>query len=409
MKSVIFLVDMQSFYASIEKAEHPELKHKPVIVSGDPERRSGVVLAACPIAKTYGVQNASRLWEAQQRCPHAEVIRPRMQHYIDVSFQITEILEQFTDLVEVFSVDEQFMNLTPCRKLWGEPRTAARKIQSKVWQETGIFARIGIAPNKVLAKMACDHFAKKNADGLFQLDADNMKEQLWPLPAGALFGVGGRMEQHLRRMGIRTIGHLAQFPLHLLKKRWGINGHRLWLTANGIDPSPVTPKTYEQQKAVGHHMTLPRDYEQKEEIKVVLLELSQEVARRARFKHYVGQTVSVGIRGADFDNPSGFHRQKKRSEPTHFDMDIFETAYALFCEHWDERPVRSVGVTLSSLQSSRDHQLSLFDEFLKKEHLSQAMDHICTKYGPDSLVRAASLTKAGQTFERAKKLGGHYK
>ncbi|HET7657571.1 MAG TPA: DNA polymerase IV, partial [Bacillales bacterium] len=117
---IIFLVDMQSFYASVEKADHPELKDYPVIVSGDPERRSGVVLAACPLAKRYGVQNAGRLWEAQQRCPHAVIIRPRMQRYLEVSLQITKILERFTDLVEVFSIDEQFMDLTPVQRYWKE-------------------------------------------------------------------------------------------------------------------------------------------------------------------------------------------------------------------------------------------------------------------------------------------------
>lgn len=408
-KKVIFLVDMQSFYASIEKAAHPELAHQPVIISGDPERRSGVVLAACPLAKTHGVQNASRLWEAQKQCPQAVVLRPRMQLYVDFSVQITNILNQFTDLVEVYSIDEQFLDVTASQRLFGDPLTIAKKIQSTIMNDMGIRARVGIGPNKILAKMACDQFAKKNENGIFQLDFDNIERDMWKLPIEKLFGVGSKMEHHLKRMGIRTIGHLANFPLHILKKRWGINGEVLWQTANGIDYSPVTVKTHDQRKAIGHHMTLPRDYDRLQDIKVVLLELSEEVARRARFKNYMGSTVSLGVRGASFETPTGFHRQLKLTSPTHFDIDIFHAACQLFQKYWDGLPVRSIGITLSQLQTVHHYQLNLFDSELKKEKINQALDFIYIKYGPTALIRASSLSEAGQAFDRAGKIGGHYK
>ncbi|MEW9674643.1 DNA polymerase IV [Lentibacillus sp. L22] len=409
MKRVIFLVDMQTFYASVEKAENPEWKDKPVIVSGDPERRSGIILAACPIAKKYGVKTAEALWEAQNKCPEAVVVRPRMQRYIDVSCQITEILEHYTDLVEVFSVDEQFLDVTGSQKLFGDPFTIARKIQQEIMEETGVYTRVGIGPNKVLAKISCDAFAKKNADGIFQLDQSNMKETMWELPIGKMFGIGSRMKQHLQRMGIQKIGQLATFSVDALTKRWGINGQVLWQTANGINNAPVTTKTHDHQKAVGHHMTLPRDYETFDEIKVVLLELSEEVARRARAGGYRGNTVSVGVRGMNVTFPTGFHRQVKLATLTNFGMDIFRSALYLFRMHWDRQPVRSVGVTLSQLQPADPFQLSFFDFSLKKEHLSEAMDYIHDKYGPTAIVRAASLTDAGQAFDRAEKIGGHYK
>lgn len=406
---VVFLADMQSFYASVEKADHPPLQNKPVIVSGDPKRRSGVVLAACPLAKKWGVQNAERLWEAQQKCPQAVIVRPRMQRYLDVSIQITNILKRFTDLVEVYSVDEQFMDVTASQRLFGDPADIARQVQETIMRETGVYARIGIGPNKILAKMACDHFAKKNKTGIFQLDHTNMQRNLWPLPVDKMFGVGSRMKRHFQRMGIRTIGHLAHFPLSVLKKKWGINGQVLWQTANGIDHSPVSVKTHDQQKAIGHHMTLPRDYETYEEIRVVLLELSEEVARRSRRKHYMGNTVSVGVRGADFEWPTGFYRQLKLLGPTNFGLDIFKAAEQLFRTHWDGLPVRSVGVTLSQLQPANSYQLSLFDNQLKKENLNRALDAIYAKFGPTAVIRAASLTEAGQVFDRSQKIGGHYK
>ncbi|WP_345807811.1 DNA polymerase IV [Bacillus pumilus] len=405
----ILLVDMQSFYASVEKVEAPHLKNVPLIVSGDPERRSGVVLAACPLAKKRGVQNASRLWEAQEKCPEAVVVRPRMQRYLDISVMITELLEQYTDLVEPYSIDEQFLDITGSLTLLGSPREIAQNIQTTIMNQTGIYARVGIGPNKVLAKMACDHFAKKNTSGIYELRADSVATDLWPLPIGKLFGVGKRMEHHLKRMGISTIGTLATYPLDRLKKRWGINGELLQRTALGLDPSPVTVHTHNEQKAVGHHMTLPHDYASFEDIKVALLELSEEVARRARFKHYLGQTVSVGVRGADFSHPTGFHRQIKLHSPTQYGTDIADAAVQLCKQHWDGQPIRSVGITLSQLQSDSQYQLTLFDHHVQKDKLSKVFDAIHMKYGPAALLHASSLTSAGQAYHRAEKIGGHYK
>lgn len=407
--NIIFLVDMQSFYAAIEKADNPALEAKPVIVSGDPERRSGVVLAACPLAKKSGVKNAERLWEAQKKCPEAVIVKPRMQRYLDVALQITDILERFTDLVEVFSIDEQFMDVTASQRLFGDPIAMAKRLQRRIYEETRVVARVGIGPNKILAKTACDHFAKKSTEGIFYLDAASMKTEMWELPIGAMFGVGHRMEKHLHRMGIRKIGHLAKFPLQKLQHRWGINGTVLWRTANGMDDSPVTVTTYDRQKAIGHHMTLPKDYKSLQDIKVVLLELSEEVAYRSRLKDYVGNTVSVGVRGANFNLPTGFNRQLKLPAPTNDGLNIFRAAYQLFQKHWDHLPIRSVGINLSQLQRADHYQLSLFEPRVKTEHLNRALDVIYAKYGRAAIVRAASLTEAGQAFHRAEKIGGHYR
>lgn len=409
-EKVIFLVDMQSFYASVEKAEQPRLKKHPVIVSGDPERRSGVVLAACPIAKKKGVENASRLWEAVQKCPEAIVLRPRMQRYIDVSLQITEILEQYTDLVEPYSIDEQFMDVTGSLKLFGKPEEIARNVQDRIMREIGVYARVGIGKNKVLAKIACDNFAKKNENGIFRLHDQNLQTRMWPLPVGKMFGVGGRMRNHLNRMGISTIGNLAHFPLELLKKRWGIVGHVLWMTANGIDYSPVTKTSLDGQKAIGHGMTLPKNYgDFEKEIKVILLELSEEVCKRSRHVGVTGQTVTVSCRGADFDFPTGFHRQMKLPEPTNHTADVFQAVCELFLKFWDRQPVRRLGVSLTQLSTDSMLQLNLFDDLLKKRSLGYVMDEIKNRFGETAVIRAVSKTASGQAHERAAKIGGHYK
>jgi DNA polymerase-4 len=409
-KKVIFLVDMQSFYASVEKADRPELKNQPVVVSGDPERRSGVILAACPLAKKKGVANAERLWEAQQKCPEAVVLRPRMQRYIDVSIQITDILEGFTDLVEPYSCDEVFCDVTGSRLIFGKPHDIAQQIQKEIMKRTGIYARVGWGPNKVLAKIACDNFAKKNESGIFELNKENMERYMWPLPVEKMFMVGSRMSKHFRKMGIGTIGDLARASLPMLKKRWGIPGHVLWMTANGIDYSPVSPKTHRNpQKAIGHGMTLPRDYEHESEIKVVLLELCEEVCFRARCSGVIGSTISTGISGANYDQPTGFHRQTTLLNATNNTIDVFNAAWELLQTFWDRKPVRRVGVNLSNLCSDKEWQLSLFDNDERKRQIGYTMDKIKMRYGTTAVIRAASLTAAGQATERAAKIGGHYK
>lgn len=406
---IIFLVDMQSFYASVEKAAHPEHADCPVVVAGDPSRRSGIVLAACPLAKQAGITTAETLGEALGKCPDLVVMRPHMQRYIDVSLQITEILMRFTDLIEPYSIDEQFMDVGGSVRLYGDGVSIAKQVQTQVMAETGVYARVGIGPNKVMAKMACDMFAKKNADGVFWLTEANLRDTAWKRPVQDMFGVGRRMRQHFNRLGIWTIGDLAQFPLAHLKAQWGVQGHVLWMSANGVDYSPVKPHTHATQKAVGHAMTLPRDYATAEEIKVVVRELSEEVCRRARSKGLMGETASLGCRGADFDRPTGFHRQVKLVAPTNDGRTLFEAAWPLFAQFWDGAPVRQVAVTLSQLRSDETVQLDLFHDFTRERKLNDAIDQLKLKYGSAAVLRSASLLDAGQAKTRARKIGGHEK
>ncbi|QRG65638.1 DNA polymerase IV [Brevibacillus choshinensis] len=409
-KRIVFLVDMQSFYASIEKAANPQLRNQPIVVAGDPERRSGVVLAACPIAKSYGVVTAEALWQAQQKCRNLVVVRPRMEMYIRISMQITQIFEAFTDKVEPYSIDEQFLDVTGSVHLFGgDPLQMAAQIRRRVWLETGINCRVGIGENKVLAKMACDNFAKKREEGVFWLKREELAETLWKLPIEKLFGVGSRMKRHFHRMGVYQIRQLAELAPNVLTRRFGVNGEVLWRTARGLDDSPVSLNTYDTQKGIGHHMTLPRDYHTGAEIKVVLLELCEEVCRRARSKELMGSVLSVGCRGADFDVMTGFGRQMKLEEQTNDAMTLYEAACCLFDRHWQETPVRSIGVTLGQLVPDNVLQLNLFTDHHKRRSLAHAMDDIRTRYGQDAILRAASLLGAGQAKERARKIGGHYK
>ncbi|WP_164779771.1 DNA polymerase IV [Paenibacillus kobensis] len=415
----IMLADCQSFYASVEKAHHPEYAGKPVVVAGDPERRSGIVLAACPLAKAKGVTTAERLGEAIAKCPDVVIVRPRMAEYIRVSLQISEIYRSYTDLVEPYSIDEQFIDVTGAlHRYSGDYEEMARQIQQHVLAETGIYCRFGISENKILAKTACDNYAKKNESGVYVLPKDKLAGTLWTLPIQKLFMAGNRMTHHFRSMGIETIGDLANTPLErlklLMRRKFGknsdINAELYWRIANGEDDSPVTPQTHEEApKSIGHQMTLPRDYGTLEELKVVLLELTELVCQRCRGKGFMGQVIAVGCQGADFDRPTGFFRQMKMMDPTNVTNQVYRAAVQLLERYWDGNPVRKVGVTLAQFQDSEHYQLALFDDRERSMALERATDALKEKYGDSIIMRAVSMTPAGQARDRSGKIGGHYK
>lgn len=400
---------MESFYAGVEVAKNPALQGKPVAVCGDPQERRGIVLAASKEAKACGIKTGMAAWECAGLCPRVILIRPHMQDYIDASLKITDVLAGFTDRIFPYSIDEQFLDMSGCERLFGPPEKMAGLIIESIRERTGIRCRVGIGENPLQAKMACDQFAKKNKAGVFRLSHQNYAQHTWPLPIRNLFGVGGRMERNFFNIGVRAIGHLARLPKEDLKCRWGISGEVLWLNAQGIDHSTVEPQasTTDTRKGTGHSITLPRDYRFKEEIEVVLLEIVEVICRRARSWGKAGRVVHVYCRGADFDLPAGFSRQVKMSEPTAITMDVYAYVLKLFYAHWDRRPIRALGVSLASLGDLREMQLSLTDPKEKKMALSRAMDAIRNRYGTASLFRSSSLTAGGMLFERATKIGGH--
>jgi DNA polymerase-4 len=322
--------------------------------------------------------------------------------------------------VEPYSIDEQFLDVTGSLHLYGSPQELALLMQKRIEAETGIYARFGIGPSKVLAKTACDNYAKKNDEGLFVLNESNIAHTLWTLPVSKMFMVGSRMTRHFNAMGLETIGQLAGTPLDklktLMRRKFGrnsdINAELYWRIANGIDDSPVMPGTHGvAPQSVGHMMTLPRDYASIEEIATVLLELTELVCQRCRGKGLMGHVVSVGCMGADYDRPTGFNRQMKMIDPTNVTNEVYRQALCLLRKHWDGMPVRKVGVSISQLSQSGGYQLSMFDEGREKwMALERATDAIKEKYGDASILRAVSLTKnVGQALERSKKIGGHYK
>ncbi|WP_339311192.1 DNA polymerase IV [Paenibacillus sp. FSL M7-0896] len=417
MSKVIFLVDGQSFYASVEKAAHPEYQNKPVAV-GDPLRKSGIILAACPLAKAKGVTTASRVGEALALCPDLVVIRPRMGRYITISLLITKIFESITDQVEPYSIDEQFLDVTGSTALFGAEDEIAHLIQSRVKLSTGVWSRVGIGPTKILAKMATDNFAKKRNDGVFKLGFENMEKDLWPLPVHQMFMVGSRMTMHFLRMGLPTIGDVARLELGEFKQRMrrefrkqsDIQSEYYWQIANGKDSSPVVSSIRGALKSISHGKTLRSSlYRCLEDIEVVLLELVVEVCRRARRNGYQGQVVSVGAVETDGEKASSFGRQVTLQQPTSLTHEVAQAARKLFIDHWKGLPVSNLHISLTQLSDDSIYQLTLFEDRNAAYAVERATDYIKERYGSDAIMRASSLLEAGVARERASQIGGHFK
>lgn len=411
------MVDGQSFYASVEKAAHPELQDLPVAVA-DPERRSGIILAACPLAKSYGVTTASRVFEGLAACKNLVIIKPRMQRYITYSLLITEIFESFTPLVEPYSIDEQFLDVTGSVGLFGSAEEIAALIQHKVKLSTGVWSRVGIGPTKVLAKTATDNFAKKHPDGIYRLGYSNIEKDLWPLPVHKMFMVASRMTRRFKTWGIDTIGDIAKMELQKFKslmrrmmgKQSDIQAEYYWQTARGIDPSPVVASISAPLKSVSHGKTLRASlYTQREDIEVVLLELCIEVCRRARRLGVQGRVVSLGMGETDGKKGNMFNRQLTLMHPTSLTHELLTAVMRLFEEFWQGMPATHIMIALNQLSSDQVQQLDLFDDRRRIFDLEKTTDAIKDRFGDMAIMRASSLLDAGVARERAEQIGGHFK
>jgi DNA polymerase-4 len=386
MDRAILLADMNSFFASVHQVLDPELLGKPVAITGDPEQRHGIILSASYEAKDNGVKTGMILREARQLCPNCIFIKSRHQLYVNFSNRIVGIMRDFTPLVEPFSIDEAFLDVTGSQKLFGHPVDIARQLKQRIRQEVGLTCSVGVAPNKLLAKMASD---LHKPDGLTVINRQDVAALLWPLPARELFGIGPRYEQHLRRLNIFTIGDLARYPANVLKRRFGAVGEDMWLSANGIDDSPVDTNSLNRAKSMGHQFTLPSDCAG-ETLKSVILELADLVAYRVRDGGYIGKTVVLYLKDPGFKWVS---RTQMLPEFTDLAADIAQTALSLFSEHWNPNwPVRMVGVSLANLAKRRIEQMDLFGDKEKQRKVELACDQVRKRFGKAAVLRAASLS-----------------
>jgi DNA polymerase IV len=383
---LILLVDMDAFFASVEQSLHPHLRGRPVIVCGDPTRR-GVVTAASYEARPSGVHAGMPLQEARRLCPQADFVEGNPEKYVSTSLQLLDLYTTHTPDVEPFSVDEAFLGLAPRETSLAHGLELARVIQAEIAERFGLGASIGVGFNKLVAKMAA---GVNKPRGLTAFDEQAFRDHFWPLDVQELWGVGPKLAERMRAIGITTVGALANAPVPALSAAYGIIGTQLREAAWGRDETPLVP-SYEgvDPKSMGHEVTLSEDSDDPEHLEATILRLSDQVARRLRKEGFVARVVAVRLRDSSFTT-----RIRQRALPSHTQQAnrIFEVARALFREHWRGDALRLVGVSASALEAQPEGtQTDLFATGEKNERLNQALDAVRNKLGEVAVVPAATL------------------
>ena len=399
---IIFHVDANSAFLSWSAAhrvlvlhEETDLRDIPSVVAGDKESRRGIILAKSTPAKKYGISTGEPLFKALEKCPELVVIPPDYELYVQASRGFVRMLQQFSPIVEQYSIDEAWVDMTGTERLWGSPRLAAEHMRRRINEELGFTVNIGISSNKLLAKMAGD-FEKPNK--VHTLFPEEIETKFWPLPVRDLFLVGAATEQKLKMMGIYTIGDLAQADLRLLKKRLGKHGETIWHYANGRNADAVTPEPAEN-KGYGNSTTTASDVTSREEAAQVFLSLCETVAARMRRDGKCGSCISIHIRTNEFQHMS---HQMMLSGATNITTEIFSAACRLFDEAWDGvTPLRQLGVQVTRLSREPYQQYDLFSgmtpqQFEKKLKLDETVDALRDKFGEDILRRGKFAQMPGE-------------
>ncbi|MGE5576839.1 MAG: DNA polymerase IV [Syntrophothermus sp.] len=396
MRQIIH-VDMDAFFAAVEQRDNPTLRGKPVIIGGDPRRR-GVVSTASYEARKFGIHSAMPLREAYERCPHAVFLPGDHAKYHIVALQIQEIFSNYTPLVEPVSLDEAFLDVSGCEQLFGDAVQIGSIIKERIADELGLTASVGVAPNKLLAKMASD---LEKPDGFVVITPDRVAEVLKDLPVSRLWGVGKATEQILAGLGVRTIGALAALPVQTLRRLFGTNGEELHKLAQGIDNRPVEP--FWEPKSVGNEVTFEQDISEPESIRLTLLQLSDHVAWRLRQMGVAGQTVTVKLRDEDFHTIT-----RSRSLPEV--VDTAETLYGTAMELWMKsgwlgKRLRLIGVSVSHFGVPGAVQMDLFtarpQRVVKQQELERTLDMIRERHGEPVIRRASLLRQEAPTKKPA--------
>lgn len=390
---VIFHIDMNCFYASVEMAYNPKLKGKPLAIAGNPEERKGIVVTSSYEAREKGVKTTMTLWQARKLCPNLIVMRPNFDRYRTASTEMFKMLAAITPFVQPVSIDEGYMDITECEQL-GDPITIAEKLQKQIKNELDLPCSIGIAPNKFLAKMASD---MKKPMGITILRKRDLPQKLWPLPVGEMYGVGEKTARKLNAIDVITIGDLARHDVYRLKQVLGVNGERLQNRANGVDPRPVDPDAVNEFKSIGSSQTLPEDTTDETEIRKLMHQLAENVERRMRRKQAAGSSVQIMIR---YHDRKTITRSKKLQTYIETKEDILQVANELFQKHWNLEPIRLLGITVQDVDEKQNiaYQLDLFtyEQEAEKEKLNKAIDELTTKYGKNPFRKLTNLEKDEQ-------------
>ena len=387
---VIFHIDMNSFYASVEQSHNPDLKGKAIAIAGNPKERRGIIVTCSYEARAHGIYTTMQVHEAKRKYPELILLPPNFERYRTASKAMFDILRSYTALVEPVSIDEGYVDIT---ELATERHAVsiAEEIQQRMLSELDLPCSIGIAPNKFLAKTASD---MKKPLGITILRKRDIRQKLWPLPVIDMHGIGESTAAKLKKLSIETIGDLATANPGLIKEKMGKNGIRLQNRANGMDNREVDPDSVYDTKSVGTSTTLPFDETDEENLKAIIRNLSEKVAKRLEAKELAGPTVSIQTRSADWQNRT---RSITLRNTVWKADDISREAWRLFMKHWNGEALRLVGVTVSNVADKGEltEQLSLFNfqEHAKEEPILDLISKLETKYGKSIVFRGEKIKK----------------
>ncbi len=381
---IILHADCNSYFASVESIDHPEWKQVPMAVCGDPELRHGIILAKNELAKAYHIETAETIYNAKKKCPHLLLVPAHHEKYKAICERISAIYESYTDLVERFSIDESFLDVTGSRHLFGSGQQIADELRRRIREEIGVTVSVGVSFNKTFAKMGSDY---KKPDATTIISRDNYRELLWPLPIGDLLFVGKSGAALLRDHGILTIGDLARTDSNALSFFLGKTGLSLQKAARGEDLSPVMPIGYEEQpKSISHNVTFDHDLVDPAEVMAGLTLISDQVGTRLRRKKLFACVVQVQIKDVTM---KVMNRQKKLEEYTCSTRLIRDTAADILRENWPVgKPIRMLSVGVTGLSLDGTQQLSMFSDPAASEkarRLDDAVDSIRSKFGKDAV------------------------
>ncbi|MFA6808034.1 MAG: DNA polymerase IV [Eubacteriales bacterium] len=391
-KHLIFHIDVNSAYLSWEAAsrlqqgDSLDLRTIPSAVGGDPETRHGIILAKSIPAKKFKIQTGETLFSARTKCPDLVIVSPNYPLYRQCSTALKELVQNYSPLIQQYSVDEFFLDFTGMNNLFGNPVDTALKIKEHVKNELGFTVNIGISTNKLLAKMGSE---LQKPDRVHTLFPEEISKKMWPLPIDELFGVGRATSQKLRDRGIKTIGDLAAQTPAYLERFLKSYGTLIWNYANGRDISPVRNNKTIPVKGMGNSTTLSFDVTNQETAYLILLSLTETVTTRLRDAGFCAGLISVSLKTNGFVFCS---HQKKLYSPTDCTSAIHEIACTLFDQLWQGEPLRHLGIRLSELCLNNFYQPSLFEEKLEKQRLlDKTIDTIRSKYGSKAVFRSSFL------------------
>lgn len=393
MERLIFHVDANSAFLSWEATRRvamgePDIRLIPSAISGDPERRTGVILAKSIPAKKFGIKTGEPVAMALRKCPDLFLARPDFELYERSSKAFMDICRQYAPVVEKVSIDECFLDMTGTHRIYPDPIAIAYTIKNKIRDELGFTVNVGIGNCKLLAKMASDF---EKPDKVHTLYKTEIRQKMWPLPVGELFSVGSSTADKLRKANIRTVGELATADLVQIQKLVGAKGGKMIHDfANGIDTSPVLSEP-EEAKGYSISTTVEDDIRKAEQAYAVLLALADSVTARIRADGAKAYCVAVTIRSSDFKNRS---HQRSVFNPTDISKEVYQISRELFDELWDGvTPLRLLGIALTNITREETAQISLFsdDSRDKARRLDKAYDAINSKFGAATIIRGSSM------------------